>query len=231
MRIDKFLSSSTSLSRSQISAEIKKGKITLNGETVKKGDVKIDENKDEILFNGEKINYSEFIYIKLNKPKGVISASDDSTCKTVIDLLPSEYKSRGLFPCGRLDKDTTGLIILTNDGKSCHNNLSPKKHVEKKYYFQTADTFSDDDVCVIENGVNLKDGYTTKPAKIQRIDDFSGYITLSEGKYHEIKRIFGALNNRIVELKRVSFSKITLGDLQEGQWAYLTNEEIEIFKR
>ena len=139
MRLDKFFSSQKILSRRESEEALKKGRISVNGVTVKKGDLKVDEEKDEIALDGKVIKYQKYAYILVNKPSGVVSATEDGRDKTVIDLLPDDLQKLGLFPCGRLDKDTTGLVVLTNDGVSAHNALSPKKHVEKKYYFETAD--------------------------------------------------------------------------------------------
>ena len=229
MRIDKFFSEIGMFSRKESAENLKKGFITVNGVTVKKGDFKVDENKDEICFKGERVIYKKYAYILVNKPNGYVSATEDARDKTVLDLLPDSMNKLNLFPCGRLDKDTVGLVILTNDGVSAHNALSPKHHVEKKYYFEVADPYSDDDILAIENGLQLADGYTTKPCKIERVSENTGYITLTEGKYHEIKRLFGARKNKIVFLERISFSKIQLGDLPRGEWRFLTDEEEKIF--
>ena len=229
MRIDKFFSEIGKFSRKECAEKLKKGFITVNGVTVKKGEFKVDPEKDVVCYNGEIIKYKKYAYILVNKPTGVVSATEDGRDKTVVDLLPEEMKKLNLFPCGRLDKDTVGLVILTNDGISAHNALSPKHHVEKKYYFEVADEFDDGDKIAIENGLTLADGYTTKPCKIERLDGKSGHITLTEGKYHEIKRLFGARGNKITFLERVSFSKILLGDLPRGEWRYLTEEEEKIF--
>ena len=231
MRLDKFFSEQKILSRKEATECLKKGQVTVNGVVVKKGDVKIDEYKDEIALNGKVIKYQKYLYILLNKPQGYVSATEDARDKTVIDLLPKELQKMDLFPCGRLDKDTLGLVILTNDGISAHNALSPKHHVEKKYYFETADEYFDNDIDAIEKGITLADGYTTKPCKIQRLSQNSGYITLTEGKYHEIKRLFGARGNKISYLQRISFSDIVLGDLPLGKWRYLTEQEQEIFTK
>ena len=231
MRLDKFFSEQKILSRKQVVDCLKKGQITVNGNVVKKNDLNVDETKDEIALRGEVIRYKKFTYILLNKPDGYVSATEDGRDKTVIDLLPENLQKLDLFPCGRLDKDTLGLVILTNDGVSAHNALSPKHHVEKKYYFETADTYSDEDIASIEQGITLLDGYTTKPCKIERVDEKSGYIILTEGKYHEIKRLFGARHNKITFLKRISFSSITLGDLPLGKWRFLTEEEENVFTK
>lgn len=231
MRIDKFFSSTATLTRSQCQKKLKAGDITVNGVIIKNGDFKVNPETDDIRLSGEKILYSRYVYIILNKPRGVVSATDDVKETTVLDLLPPEYKRLGLFPCGRLDKDTVGLVVLTNDGVAAHNALSPKKHVEKKYLFTVADPYLDEDIAAIEKGITLRDGYTTKPCKISRIDDHSGYIFLTEGKYHEIKRLFGARSNKIVFLQRVSFGEIRLGDLPESSWRFMTDEEISLFTR
>ncbi len=231
MRLDKFFSQTGTLTRSQVQKQLKLGKVTVNGETIKKAYYKVDPDKDEIRYNDDKIVYRRFVYIMMNKPRGVVSATEDRDQKTVLDLLPEDLLKFDLFPCGRLDKDTTGLVVLTNDGISAHNALSPKKHVEKKYSFETADAYSDADVTAIESGITLKDGYSTKPCKIERINETEGYIYLTEGKYHEIKRLFGARSNKITKLRRIGFGKLEIGDLPEGAWRYLTEEEISWFTK
>ena len=231
MRLDKFFSQTGTLTRSQVQKQLKLGKVTVNGETIKKADYKVDPDKDEIRYNENQIVYRRFVYIMMNKPRGVVSATEDRDQKTVLDLLPEDLLKFDLFPCGRLDKDTTGLVVLTNDGISAHNALSPKKHVEKKYSFETADAYSDADLTAIESGITLKDGYSTKPCKIERISETEGYIYLTEGKYHEIKRLFGARSNKITKLGRIGFGKLEIGDLPEGAWRYLTEEEISWFAK
>ena len=225
MRLDKYFSSLKVLSRSETSKAVKSGRITVNGENATKADMKIQPETDVIRLDREQVFYKKFVYMLLNKPKGYISATEDRSQKTVLDLIPKEISKLNPFPCGRLDKDTTGLVILTTDGVSAHNSLSPKRHVEKEYYFKTADAYSDEDVSAIEKGVTLKDGYTTKSCRIVRLNDFEGKITLTEGKYHEIKRLFGARGNKIVELQRIRFGDITLGDLPLGSCRPLTKEE------
>ena len=229
MRLDKFFSELKIFSRREIAGELKKGFVKVNGVVIKKADFKIDENKDVITYKDEVVKYKKFVYLKLNKPEGYISATEDLTQKTVLDLIPDNLRKFNLFPVGRLDKDTTGLVILTNDGISAHNALSPKHHVEKKYKFETADPYTDLDIEAIQNGITLADGYTTKPCKIERIDNNNGYIILTEGKYHEIKRLFGARGNKIIALQRISFSDIVLGDLPLGEYVHLTDEEENIF--
>ena len=229
-RLDKAFSSCKMFSRSEITKIIKQKRVSVNGITVNKPDFKVDVNKDVITLDGNKITFKKYAYIMLNKPEGVVSSTDDGRDKTVVDILPENFKREGLFPVGRLDKDTLGLVILTDDGVSAHKRLSPKNHVEKVYYFETADEVSVQTVLEIESGVLLKDGYTTKPCKVKMLSSKSGEITLTEGKYHEIKRIFGAKNNKITYLERISFGDIKLDkSLNRGECRYLTPEEESLF--
>lgn len=229
-RIDKILSNAGVLTRSECKIAVKRKQITLNGEIIKDASIKADVAVDEIRYKGELVNTEKFVYIMLNKPNGVVSATDDTRDKTVLDLVPNNMLRDGLFPCGRLDKDTVGLVIITNDGQSAHRRLAPKTHAEKVYYFETAEEVSLVDVSVLEKGVTLKDGFTTAPCKITLETNSSGKITLTEGKYHEIKRMFGYLGNKITYLKRVSFAGILLDEtLKEGECRLLTEEEKLIF--
>ena len=168
----------------------------------------------------------------LNKPDGYVSATDDEKEKTVLDLVNDEDRRKGLFPCGRLDKNTLGLVILTNDGDGAHRLLSPKHHVEKVYKFEVDAPISSEDVSRLENGVDIG-GYLTKPCKIKLYDNLSsGEITLTEGKYHQIKRMMEAIDNKITYLERISFGSILLDEsLKRGEWRYLTTAEEEIFKK
>lgn len=229
MRLDKFFTTTATLTRSHAQKEIRSGHISVNGITIKNPDFHIDPENDEVVYDGNKITYSKFIYIIMNKPRNVVSATTDVREKTVLDLLPDGMRNLGLFPCGRLDKDTTGLVILTNDGVAAHNALSPKRHVKKLYRFTVADPYSDEDILSIEQGITLKDGYTTKTCKIKRIDTCNGYITLTEGKYHEIKRLFGARGNKIISLSRESFGNVNIGNLSDGEWRFMSEEEISTF--
>lgn len=230
MRLDKFFSTVTALSRKECTDKIKKGKAAVNGVTIKKPDAKIDPEKDEIFLDGKQILYRPYLYLMLNKPEGVVSATEDKADKTVLDLLPEEYKKFNLFPCGRLDKDTLGFVLLTNDGQAAHRALAPRSHVEKEYEFSLADPFTEEDALAVERGVSLADGYVTKPCRIARTGDNTGVITLTEGKYHEIKRMFAARGNKIVFLKRISFAGIPLDpSLKEGEWRALTEKETAKF--
>jgi 16S rRNA pseudouridine516 synthase len=229
-RLDKAFSSCKIKSRTEITKIIRSGNVSVNGVIVKNPAQKINTQTDEVLMFGNKVEFKKFVYIMLNKPNGVISASEDGNQPTVIDILPPSYKREGLFPCGRLDKDTVGLVIITDDGVSAHKRLSPKNHAEKVYYFEVLEPVSEEVRLEIEKGVLLKDGYLTKPCKVELLTEKSGNITLTEGKYHEIKRIFGAKSNKITYLKRISFAGITLCEtLKEGEARYLTQEEEKLF--
>lgn len=231
MRLDKFVSNNTKLSRKEAVMQIKLGNVSVNGEKILTPDFKVDENLSKVCLFDTQIKYSKFTYIMLNKPQGVVSATTDNKEKTVLDILPDEYKKLNLFPCGRLDKDTLGLVILTNNGQGSHKLLAPKNHIQKTYEFECADELSRENKQKIEQGITLKDGYTTKPCTIKMYNGTSGEITLTEGKYHEIKRMFGAVGNKITFLKRVSFGAIQLDKtLNYGEFRHLTKQEQSIFK-
>ncbi len=228
IRLDKFFTETGTCSRSEANSHIKKGQVLVDGKVVKKPDYKIDETKAKVCLNGEPVIYKKFVYIMLNKPEGIVSATEDTKQKTVLDLIPEKYKKLGLFPCGRLDKDTVGLVILTNDGQSAHAWLAPKSHVAKTYYFECAEELNKKDEHKIEAGIVLKDGYQTKPCKIHMLEKTKGHIELTEGKYHEIKRMFGAVGNKITYLERIKFGNLELDkSLERGQWRELTEEEIK----
>ena len=229
MRLDKFLSNMGKATRSECARLAKSGKIAVNGTPVKKCDIHIDPEKDSIVFCGAPVVYKKYTYIMLNKPEGYVSATDDEREKTVLDLLPDEERRLGLFPCGRLDKNTLGLVILTNDGDSAHRLLSPKHHVDKVYKFECKLPLSQDDVDLLESGVDIG-GYNTKPCKITLSQPTCGEITLTEGKYHQIKRMLEAVDNKITYLERITFGGIKLdSSLARGEWRYLTADEEALF--
>ena len=233
MRLDKFLVELGIGSRKEVKEYIKKGLVAVNEKTIKNSDLKIDEFNDSVYFNNEKLSYEKFVYIMLNKPAGVVSATFDNKDKTVIDLI-NEYKHLNLFPFGRLDKDSEGLLIISNDGKLAHNLLSPKKHVNKIYYVETDGKVTNDDITIFKNGVILDDGDKCKSAKLDIIEtnDVSKcYVTISEGKFHQVKRMFESVNKKVIYLKRVSFGNLNLDDnLKLGEYRKLTENEIEILK-
>ena len=229
MRIDKFLSNMGIASRTESSKAARQGGIVVNGVAVKGADVHIDPDKDEVIFCGRTIEYRKYTYILMNKPDGVVSATEDGKDKTVIDLLPEELQKLNLFPCGRLDKHTLGLVMLTDNGDLAHRLLSPKHHVKKKYFFESKFPLTDEEIKYLEAGATLEDGYITKPAEIELCaDKKSGYITLVEGKYHQIKRMLESVNNKITYLERVTFGPLALDEsLARGEWRFLTKNEIE----
>ena len=231
MRIDKFLSEMAVCSRSEASKAARSGGITVDGQPVKKADVHIDPEKNIVCYFGQPVVYKKFTYIMLNKPDGYISATDDPREKTVLELLDERSRKLGLFPAGRLDKNTFGLLILTNDGELCHRLLSPKNHVEKRYYFETERNVTEEDRQKLESGVDL-DGERTKPAKLALSGDRSGVITITEGKFHQIKRMFEVVCNKVTYLERIEFGGIELDRaLSRGRWRELTAEEVETLRK
>lgn len=233
MRLDNFLNKALNVSRSEASKIIKNKQITINDKVVVKKDTYIDEQKDIIKYNNQIIEYKEFIYIMLNKPKGYLSATKDAKDKTVIDLIDIK---REIFPVGRLDKDTEGLMLLTNNGKYAHFLTSPNHHVIKKYYVEVEKEILEDEIKLFCNGLEIRDGkdelYITKDANLELITDRTCYVYISEGKFHQIKRMFEKINNKVLYLKRVKFGDIELDEtLELGQYRELTEEEIKLFKR
>ena len=229
MRLDKFLSETAMATRSEAKKAIRGGAVAVNGAVVRQCDAAVDPEQDAIFFRGERVIYRRYIYVILNKPDGYVSATEDGREKTVLDLLPEEMSKKGVFPCGRLDKNTLGLMLLTDNGELAHRILSPKNHVEKKYRFKSKFPLDPEDVKRFEGGLTLDDGYVTKPAKIELDESLdSGVITLHEGKYHQIKRMLDALSNKITYLERISFANLTLeaSGLGRGEWRYLDENEI-----
>lgn len=232
MRIDKFLSMQGIASRKEAARAARSGGVTVDGEVVRDLSRHIDPDNNRVCYLGEAIGYSEFVYIMLNKPSGYVSATDDKSLPFVTELLDERYRKMELFPVGRLDKDTVGLMILTNDGTLAHRLLSPKHHVEKRYYFEADEPLPPTVSADFRNGVVLRDGYECKEAQIL-LDPGgkSGIITLTEGKYHQIKRMIASFNNRVTYLERISFGKIELDrSLSRGEWRLLTKEEEELLK-
>lgn len=234
LRVDKVLSTIGCGSRADLKRYCKYGMISVNGEVVNNPGFQVNPEVDEILFDGEKITYREFIYIMLNKPDGYISATFDKHDPIVLDLIDPSYLIYEPFPVGRLDKDTEGLLILTNDGQLSHRVLSPKKHVPKTYYAKVEGIVTQDDIIAFEKGVTLDDGYETMPAqlKILKSDEISEIeLTIHEGKYHQVKRMFESVNKRVVYLKRLSMGKLNLDEsLELGEYRELTIEEIKLME-
>ncbi len=225
MRLDKFIVESGLATRTEVAKAAKAGAVTVNGEVVRRASGHIDPVCDIITYHGKQVIYREFTYIMLNKPDGYVSARSDDLSPTVLELLPDELQKIGLFPCGRLDKNTYGLMLLTNNGPLSHRLLAPKNHVDKKYRFTVKFPISESDVAELESGVDIG-GYLTAPCKVEMTDEKNGYITLTEGKYHQIKLMAEAVHNQIIFLERVTFGPITLDEkLARGEWRYLTEDE------
>lgn len=230
MRLDKYLTAAALCTRKEAGQFITKGRVTVNGNVVKDKAAAVDPEKDAVCCNGTLLTYSQYTYIMVNKPEGVVSATEDKE-KTVIDLLPEELRRIDLFPCGRLDKNTVGLVLLTNDGKLGHRLLAPKSHVAKAYAFKVKFPLSPDDVSALEAGVDIG-GYLTKPCRVSLQSEREGIITITEGKYHQIKLMMKSVHNQITYLCRESFGSLSLDkELDAGAWRYLTDEEIELLRR
>lgn len=226
MRIDKFLSECKVATRSETGKAVRRGEVLLDGVAVKRADTPVDPEKNTVTYCGEVVRYRRNTYVLLNKPDGYVSATEDKKEKTVLDLLPKEVTKFEVFPCGRLDKNTLGLMLLTDNGPLAHALLSPKRHVEKVYSFECAHAPTEEELRALESGVDIG-GYVTKPCTVKMTGETTGEITLAEGKYHQIKLMFNAVDNRIVYLERIRFAFLTLDGLERGEWRYLTDEEIK----
>lgn len=230
-RLDKIISNVTGISRNELKKAAKQGRITLNGNTVNDLSQKADTENDTVTLDGEVINIKKHIYIMLNKPEGVISSTDDKTCRTVIDLIPDGLYRKGLFPAGRLDKDTTGFVLITDDGDFAHNILSPKKHVGKTYIVGLSAPVNKNGIALLENGLTLDDGTVFKPAEITALDGDNRMfrVVIFEGKYHQIKRMFDAVGSEVISLKRIKIGGLSLDKtLEEGCCRVITNEELKL---
>ena len=227
MRLDKLISECGLASRSEASKAVRAGRVTVNGVAVRKADVKVDPAADAVIYCGTPVAYREFVYLMLNKPDGYISATEDGRGDPVVtDLLSPEYRKIGVFPCGRLDKHTLGLMLLTNDGQLSHRLLAPKSHVEKSYGFAVKFPLSEADVQALEAGVDIG-GYVTKPCHVTLTGEREGVIAITEGKYHQIKLMMEAVHNQITRLERLTFGPLSLDNaLQRGEWRELTDAEI-----
>ncbi len=231
LRIDKLLSNMGYGSRSEIKKFAKQALISLNGKVEKDCSKIIDPSIDQLCFDGDAVLYKKYIYLLMNKPAGVISATFDNLHKTVIDLLPEKYRSYDVFPVGRLDKDTEGFLILTNDGSLAHNLLSPKKHVDKEYYAEVDGELTSNDVHQFQRGILLNDGYKTLPADltILQADPIRSLcrITVREGKFHQVKRMFLSIGKPVLYLKRIRMGQLMLDpSLELGETRELSEEEL-----
>lgn len=233
MRLDKFLVACAVGSRTEVKNLLKAGRVTVNGKKEKSAKLQIDEETDEICFDGQKLDYEEFVYYMMNKPQGVISATEDPKHKTVLDLLDDLARSKEVFPVGRLDIDTHGLLLLTNDGKLAHALLSPKRHVDKTYMAQVKGIMSQEDIETFAKGIPLKD-FTCQPAKLElmSLDTEENKslvrVTIAEGKFHQVKRMVAYCGKEVVDLQRVTMGTLTLDEeLKRGEWRRLSKEELE----
>ena len=234
-RLDKLIASQGLLSRNDDKTMVKKGEVSVNGAIVKDSSIKVSY-EDDIKIKGESLSQTEYVYIMLNKPKGVVSASEDKRDKTVVDILPDELKRKNLFPAGRLDKDTTGFSLITDDGDFAHRILSPARHVDKTYIATVSDkidfakakkAFSD--------GVVLGDGTVLLSAQLELIEENENQVfkvVIKEGKYHQIKRMFASLGTTVIELKRIAIGGLALDfSLKEGEARVITEEELEMIEK
>lgn len=234
MRIDKMLANLGYGSRKEVKQLLKSGAVKVDDVVVKDPKQHVDTNKQSVTLNGEVIEYKEFIYLMMNKPQGVLSATEDSVGETVIDLLELEDQVYEPFPVGRLDKDTEGLLLITNDGQLAHRLLSPKKHVPKTYFAVIDREVTEEDIKAFAEGVTLDDGYETKPGELKILK--SGIrsdieLTITEGKFHQVKRMFEAVGKKVVYLKRISMGPLPLDEtLELGEYRELTDEEIEMLR-
>ena len=226
IRLDKYLTECGIGSRSEVKKLVTMKREVVNGIIAGNGDIKIDEFNDKVEFDGKELHYRKFRYYMMNKPAGVITAAEDKKHDIVMDLLPDWVVKKDLFPVGRLDKDTEGLLLFTNDGEFSHRILSPKNHVEKEYYVVLEKDISDDEIRKVESGVVIDDGYNTKESKIRRVSDNEIFLTIVEGKFHQVKQMMEAVGNRVSYLKRVRFADLVLNDLQTGGVVEINREDI-----
>lgn len=216
MRLDKFLTECGVGSRKEVKKLIDSKRITLNGEYVKSPQIHIDYEKDIIMYDGNRLEYKEFRYYVLNKKAGYITATEDVREKTVMELLPDWVIKKDLTPVGRLDKDTEGVLLFTNNGKLAHELLSPKKHIKKIYYALLEKEIGDESIEKLKQGVDIG-GYITQPAEVKKISTNEIHLTISEGKFHQVKKMLIAVGNKVEYLKRIKFGKISLNDMELGE--------------
>lgn len=231
-RLDKRLVGTGNWSRKEARELAKAGRITVNGMVVRQSDLKVDDS-DLIAVDGTPIEAAGPVYIMLHKPAGLVSATEDHREQTVLSLLPERYQKLGLFPAGRLDKDTEGLLLMTNDGALAHRLLAPKSHVDKVYYVEVDGILDESDCAAVERGMTLGDGYVCLPGRLELLEDHrSAHITIHEGKYHQIKRMMAARGKPVIYLKRLKFGPLVLdAELAKGSWRALTEGEISALFR
>ena len=227
MRLDRMISECGLASRTETGRACRAGSVTVNGVPVRRADVQVQPETDCVVFCGREVRWRKFVYLLLNKPQGYVSATEDGDAPCVTELVPEVYRRMGIVPCGRLDKYTTGLMLLTNDGPLAHRLLAPKSHVTKRYGFRVEKELSPEDICALEGGVDIG-GYVTAPCRVTLRAPQAGEIAITEGKYHQIKRMMEAVGNRITELERLSFGALVLEPaMKRGDWRELTGDEIK----
>jgi len=230
-RIDKIIASQGQYSRSDVKKLISKKQVAVNGETVKSATVKADPLTDVITVKGIHLDFKRNVYLMLNKPKGYVSATEDRDHQTVLELVPSEFTGRDIFPAGRLDRDTTGLMIITDDGALAHNILAPKKHVQKIYHVELDIPVTEEMARGFAEGVELNDG-VCKEAGLEITGEYTARVTLKEGRYHQIKRMFGCYGAKVVELHRLAMGNLHLPeDLEAGECRELTEDELKLLQQ
>ena len=230
-RIDKIIASQGLYSRSDVKKLISKKQVAVNGEIVKSANVKADPLNDRITVKGLALDFKRNVYLMLNKPKGYVSATEDRDHQTVLELVPEEFAGRDIFPAGRLDRDTTGLMIITDDGALAHNILAPKKHVQKIYYVELDIPVTEEMARGFAEGVELNDG-VCKEAGLEIVGEYAARVTLKEGRYHQIKRMFGCYGAKVLELHRLTMGNLHLpDDLAVGECRELTEEELKLLQQ
>ena len=229
MRLDKFLANMGVGTRSEVKQLLKKGSVKVNQNIVKLPKLHVNPNSDEIMVNDEVVSYIDKVYIMLNKPKGYISATEDEVHPTIIDLIP-EYAHLNIFPVGRLDKDTEGLLLVTNDGQFNHEVMNPNKHVSKTYEVYSKHPITQFDIDKFKSGIELSDG-KLKPAILKKVDNYVSHVTIYEGKYHQVKRMFHSIENEVFELKRIKIAQLELDhNLDLGSYRLLTQIDFDNLK-
>lgn len=230
MRLDKFLCDINLGTRSQIKKDIRAGHVLINDVKTLHPEYQVDETADRVLYKGQPCIYEKYVYYLLYKPAGVVSATEDTHDRTVIELLGAG-KERDLFPVGRLDKDTEGLLLITNDGMMAHNLLAPGKHVEKEYECHLAFPFNEEQRALLEHGVDIGEKKPARPAVVRVLEDKKITLTITEGKFHQVKRMLHAVGNEVIYLKRIRMGALVLdNDLKKGNYRRLTKEEVESLK-
>ncbi len=230
LRLDKFLSTQTSITRSEIKKLLSKNKVTVEGKIVKDGSLKIDPSTTEVILDGKKIEYRDKIYIILNKPQGYICATHDKKEKTVMELLPEEYRRKDIFPAGRLDKDTVGMVLLTNDGELSHKILSPKSHIPKYYIVKLAETFKNEYIQKFKQSVVIDGGEVCLPAKVRGFEKCgnTALLEICEGKFHQVKRMFEAVENKVLKLERIQMGNLPIPTkLGLGEHIEIMHKDVE----